>query len=139
MGLSLAVKVISGIAATPFIGHAVDRLDRKKLMVASDLALAAAMLLLVVLPQSWMMTYIVVLMALLGVGSTLFDVSLNAATPVILGTQDTLRANSWLIGGATWWWRPRVCAPRAPTSSSRATTPSSSSTRSPIWSRPACS
>jgi len=99
MGLTLAVKVLSGIAATPWIGHAVDRRDRKRLMIASDLTLAAAMLLLVALPQSWMKGYIVLLMALLGVFSTLFDVALNAATPVILGTADTLRANSWLIGG----------------------------------------
>ncbi|MCX5797056.1 MAG: MFS transporter [Elusimicrobia bacterium] len=99
MGLTLAVKVLSGIAATPFIGHAVDRMDRKRLMIVSDLALAAAMLLLVVLPQSWMKVYIVLLMALLGAFSTLFDTALNAATPVILGSQDTLRANSWLIGG----------------------------------------
>ncbi|MDD5628157.1 MAG: MFS transporter [Elusimicrobia bacterium] len=99
MGLTLAVKVLSGIAATPFIGHAVDRMDRKKLMVFSDLTLAAAMLLLVVLPLPWMKGYIVLLMALLGVFSTLFDTALNAATPVILGSRDTLRANSWLIGG----------------------------------------
>lgn len=99
MGLTLAVKVLSGIAATPFIGHAVDRMDRKRLMIVSDLTLAAAMLLLVALPQSWMKGYIVLLMALLGAFSTLFDTALNAATPVILGSQDTLRANSWLIGG----------------------------------------
>ena len=99
MGFTMAAKVISGIAATPFIGHAVDRSDRKRLMIASDLTLAAAMLALVVLPQAWLKLYIVFLMALMGVFSTLFDVALNAATPVILGSQDTLRANSWLIGG----------------------------------------
>lgn len=99
MGLTLAVKVLSGMAAAPLVGHAVDRLDRKKLMIASDLSLAAGMLGLVVMPGAWVKAYIVALMALLGALGSLFDASLSAATPVILGTKDTLRANSWLMGG----------------------------------------
>jgi MFS family permease len=99
MGLTLAVKVLSGIAAAPLIGHAVDRLDRRRLMIASDLILAGGMLLLVVMPQPCLKAYIVALMVLLGALGSLFDTALNAATPVILGTRDTLRANSWLIGG----------------------------------------
>ena len=99
MGLTLAVKVISGMAAAPLVGHAVDRLDRRRLMIASDLSLAGGMLLLVVMPGPWLKAYIVVLMALLGALGSLFDTALSAATPVILGTKDTLRANSWLMGG----------------------------------------
>jgi MFS family permease len=99
MGLTMAVKVVAGIIATPFIGHAVDRMDRKRLMIVSDAVLTAAMLALVFMPAAWVKGYIVVLMALLGVFSNLFEVSLSAATPVILGTKDTLRANSWLMGG----------------------------------------
>jgi MFS family permease len=99
MGLTLAVKVLSGMAAAPLVGHAVDVLDRKKLMIASDLTLAGGMLLLVVMPGPWLKAYIVLLMALLGALGSLFDTALNAATPVILGTKDTLRANSWLMGG----------------------------------------
>ncbi|MBI5240058.1 MAG: MFS transporter [Elusimicrobia bacterium] len=99
MGLTLAVKVLSGMAAAPLVGHAVDHMDRRRLMIASDLTLAAGMLGLVVMPGPWLKTYIVVLMALLGALGSLFDAALSAATPVILGTQDTLRANSWLMGG----------------------------------------
>lgn len=99
MGWTLAVRVLSGIAAAPLIGHAVDRLDRKRLMIGSDLALAAGMIGLVFVPREWARFYLVGLMAVLGAGSALFDTALSAATPVILGTNDTLRANSWLMGG----------------------------------------
>ena len=99
IGLAMAVKVLSGIAATPLIGYAVDRLDRKRLMIASDLVLSASMLSLVLAPSAWVKGHIVLVMALLGVFAGLFDVALSAATPVILGSRDTLRANSWLVGG----------------------------------------
>jgi MFS family permease len=99
MGLTLAVKVFSGIAATPFIGNAVDRMNRKSLMIASDLILAAGMLALVFMPAALLKAYIVFLMVLLGIFSNLFEVALSAATPVILDNRDTMRANSWLVGG----------------------------------------
>jgi MFS family permease len=99
MGLTLAVKVLSGMLATPFIGRAVDRYDRKKLMVLSDVVLTAAMVGIVLVPAAAARYAIVVLMALLGVFSNLFDVALSAAIPEMLGTQDTLKANSWHVGG----------------------------------------
>lgn len=99
MGLTLAVKVVSGILSAPVIGWVVDRFDRRRLMVLSDAVLAAAMLALVFMPPAALRAYIVFLMMLSGVFSTLIEVALNAATPVILGTKDTLRANSWLMGG----------------------------------------
>jgi len=99
VGMALAIKVLVGMLATPFIGHAVDRRDRKRLMIISDCILAAAMVLLTVVPDAWAKYYIVFLMALLGVFSSLFEVALSAAVPEILGTQDTLKANSWFLGG----------------------------------------
>jgi len=99
MGLAMAVKVLSGMAATPFIGSAVDRGDRKRLMIVSDLILTVAMASLALMPGAWAKYYIVLLMALLGVFSNLFEVALSSAVPEILGTQDTLKANSWFMGG----------------------------------------
>lgn len=98
-GLAMAVRVLSGIASAPFVGHAVDTMNRKRLMVISDIILFASMLGLVFVPPAFAKPYIVGLMVVIGVFSSLFDVALSAATPSILGTKDTLRANSWFIGG----------------------------------------
>ncbi|HOX23721.1 MAG TPA: MFS transporter, partial [Elusimicrobiales bacterium] len=80
-------------------GRAADRCNRKTLMISSDLVLACAMASLTVVPESMARSAILIVMLLLGVFSNLFEVSLNAATPSILNTQDTLKANSWLMGG----------------------------------------
>lgn len=99
VGLTLAVKVLAGIVATPFIGSAVDRGDRKRLMIASDLVLAGAMAGLAVVPVDYARFYIIFLVVVLGVCGNMFEVALNAAIPEALGSRDTLKANSWFIGG----------------------------------------
>ena len=99
VGAAMAVKVLSGMLAAPFIGRAADRVNRKTLMITSDVVLACAMVSLVFAPVELAPYWILGVMLLQGVFTNMFEISLNAATPTILNSQDTLKANSWLMGG----------------------------------------
>lgn len=99
LGIAFASRIIAGIIASFYIGNIADRFNRKFLMIFSDIVLAAFMLLLIFIPKPYVVPYIIVLMAVIGVFSSLFDVALQAAIPVILNEEDTLKANSIFSGG----------------------------------------
>lgn len=99
LGIAFASRIIAGIIASFYIGDIADRFNRKFLMIYSDIILAAFMFLLIFMPKPYVVPYIIFLMALIGVFSSLFDVALQAAIPVILNEQDTLKANSIFSGG----------------------------------------
>lgn len=95
----MAVKVLSGMLLSPFIGYISDRYNRKTLMIFSDLILTVAIFILVAVGDTYAKHYLIFLMFLTGVFSTLFEVCLNSAIPSVLGSQETLKANSIMMGG----------------------------------------
>ncbi|MFH1728277.1 MAG: MFS transporter [Pseudomonadota bacterium] len=96
---AMGTRVISGIIAAPYSGYISDKVDRKKLMITSDLVLAVAVAFLLIVPESVIKYYVLFLMIFIGVFSNLFEINLRASIPSILNQKDTMKANSLLMGG----------------------------------------
>jgi len=99
VAILMGVRTLSALLTTPFIGYISDRYNRKTLMIISDTILAAALLVLVGLGDAHAKYYLIFLMFLTGTFTNLFEICLGAAVPSILGRQDTLKANSIVMGG----------------------------------------
>ncbi|MGH3144331.1 MAG: MFS transporter [Rubrobacter sp.] len=80
--------------ASPFAGVLADRLDRRAILVASDLARALLVLGMVFTRD---LATIYALVFLMGVARTLFNPTIRAAFPSVVGEGDLTRANA-LIG-----------------------------------------
>jgi MFS family permease len=100
-GLAVSALVVTEIVPTlllgPVAGVVIDRFDRKRLLIAVDLARAVLVLTLAVTHVLWA---VYALAALLAVGSTLFNPALQALIPVLLDDKERLAANSiaWSSG-----------------------------------------
>jgi MFS family permease len=105
-GLSYSGLAVSGLVLTeivptlllgPIAGILIARFDRKRLLIATDLARALLVLLLAVTHVLWA---VYLLAALLAVGATLFNPALQAVIPTLLDEQERLAANSvaWSSG-----------------------------------------
>jgi MFS family permease len=81
--------------ASPLLGVLADRVDRRAILVASDLA-RAALVLGVAFTRDLVAIY--VLAFLMGASRALFDPTVRAAFPSVVGRGDLTRANA-LIGG----------------------------------------
>jgi MFS family permease len=81
--------------ASPLLGVLADRVDRRAILVASDLA-RAALVLGVAFTRDLVTIY--VLAFLMGASRALFDPTVRAAFPSVVGRGDLTRANA-LIGG----------------------------------------
>jgi len=99
LGMAFAVRVISGMLFSFISGYIADKYNRKSLMVISDIVLSFLMFVLVFIPSSFVIPYIIILMIFIGIFSNLFDISLQASIPVILNSDQTLKANSVLSAG----------------------------------------
>jgi MFS family permease len=80
--------------ASPFAGVLADRLDRRAILVASDLARAGLVIGLVFTKD---LTTIYVLVFLMGLARTFFNPTIRAAFPGVVGEGDLTRANA-LVG-----------------------------------------
>lgn len=85
---------------TPHAGHLIDRVDRRKLMIAVDLLRIAACLLplLARTPETLVFAYAGVF--LIAVGSAYFEPASQAALPNIVAPEDLATAN--VLMGSTW-------------------------------------
>ncbi|MDR0953700.1 MAG: MFS transporter [Elusimicrobiota bacterium] len=95
----MGIRVISGMLFSPYIGALADRIDRKRMMVLSDLILSAFIFLTIFVPVGVVKYYFLFAMLLIGVLSSVVDIALNAAVPAILDSKNTIKANSILMGG----------------------------------------
>lgn len=86
--------------ATPWAGTQVDRLDRRKLMMAVDIGRAGAALLPLLATTPGRLWIAYVGMALISVGSAYFDPAADAAVPNLVAKADLGRANALL--GSAW-------------------------------------
>ncbi len=93
VGGALVARLLPTLAS-PLAGVLADRLDRRVVLVASDLARAALVVGLVFVRD---LSVLYLLVFLMGLARTLFNPTIRAALPSVVGGGDLTRANS-LIG-----------------------------------------
>lgn len=98
--LMLLCQTLPIFLFTPHAGHVVDRVDRRKLMIAVDVARAVACLLplLVRTPATLPFAYAGVI--LISIGSAYFEPASQAALPNLVRAEDLSAAN--VLMGSTW-------------------------------------
>jgi MFS family permease len=94
VGGVLVARLLPTIAS-PLAGVFADRLDRRVVLVASDLARAVLTLGLIFVRD---LIFLYVLVFLMGLARTIFNPTIRAAFPSVVGGGDLTRANA-LIGG----------------------------------------
>src|ERR687889_1690044 len=94
VGGALVARLLPTIAS-PLAGVIADRVDRRLVLVASDLARAVLVLGLVFARD---LATIYVLVFFMGLARTIFNPTVRAAFPSVVGTGDLTRANA-LVGG----------------------------------------
>lgn len=95
VGGALVARLLPTLAS-PLVGVLADRLDRRTILVASDLV-RAVLVLGVVFTRDVIVLYVLVF--LMGLARTFFNPTVRAAFPGIVGSGDLTRANA-LVSGA---------------------------------------
>ncbi|MFI5830000.1 MFS transporter [Streptomyces sp. NPDC051578] len=99
MGLVTVVSAATSVVTGTFAGYVADRADRRRLMIACDLArallLGAVPFLWLAAPRVWLLY---LLTAPVGVLKGLFDVAYVTAVPSLVAPGDLIRANGRLMG-----------------------------------------
>jgi MFS family permease len=94
VGGALVARLLPTLAS-PLAGVFADRLDRRLVLVASDLARAVLVLGMVFTRN---LIFLYVLIFLMGMARTLFNPTIRAAFPSVVGSGDLTRANALLSG-----------------------------------------
>ncbi|MFJ9643121.1 MFS transporter [Streptomyces sp. NPDC004244] len=99
MGVITVISGATGIATGTFAGYVVDRTDRRRLMVACDLAravlLGAVPVIWLTGPRIWVLYLLTALVTAL---KTLFDVAYVSSVPNLVPPRDLATANARLMG-----------------------------------------
>jgi MFS family permease len=106
---ALIVSATTGVAMLPWLlfalpaGVLVDRVDRRRLMVAVDWARAAAMgVLAVAILGGWSSIVLLdLVLFLINTGETAFEPAAQSMVPAVVARDQLERANGWLVGGLT--------------------------------------
>jgi predicted MFS family arabinose efflux permease len=99
VGIMIFAQEIPIFLATPWAGWLADRLDRRRVMIACDLARTAiCVAFLLVGPRNLWLAY--VLIACLSVFAAVFDPAQQAALPNVVDPDDLPTANA--LGGSLW-------------------------------------
>jgi len=106
---ALIVSATTGVAMLPWLlfalpaGVLVDRVDRRRLMVAVDWARAAGMgLLAVAIVGGWSSIVLLdLVLFLINTGETAFEPAAQSMVPAVVSRDQLERANGWLVGGLT--------------------------------------
>ena len=85
---------------TPHAGHLIDRIDRRKLMIAVDVLRAVACLLPLFVRTPAMLPFAYAGVILISIGSAYFEPASQAALPNIVGDDELAAAN--VLMGSTW-------------------------------------
>jgi len=98
-GLVMVLRLAAGFTAGLVAGRWVTRYDRKRLMIAADLAQAGALLVLVATPpaQAGAVLYGVAVVA--GACATVNTVALRSSVPEMVGADRRAQANALLVTG----------------------------------------
>ena len=97
VGIVMALRLAAGFCAGLVAGRLVNRFDRRRLMIATDLAQASAMVVLAVSAEAF--SVLVAAALVLGAGNTLFTVALRSSVPEMVGADARVRANGLLVSG----------------------------------------
>lgn len=97
VGIVMALRLGAGFAAGLAAGRIVNRFDRRRLMIGTDLAQAAAMVALAAGPDN--LTLLISAALVLGTGNTLFNVALRSSVPAMVGHEHRVAANGKLVTG----------------------------------------
>jgi MFS family permease len=94
---TVLLEIVPVIVIAPVAGVVIDRLPRKAVLIASDLARAALVLALLATTELWQIYAIV---ALLAATATFFNPAVSATLPTLLDAEDLQAANSvsWSTG-----------------------------------------
>lgn len=98
-GLLMAVRLAVGVVAGPLAGRLVTRLDRRTVLVLSDVAQGLAMGSILATPSASHDTLLWVTAVTLGAGNTVFTVALRTSVPNLVGTDQRIRGNGLLVTG----------------------------------------
>ncbi len=106
---ALIVSATTGVAMLPWLlfalpaGVLVDRVDRRRLMVAVDWARTAAMgVLAVAILTGWSSIVLLdLVLFLINTGETAFEPAAQSMVPAVVPRDRLERANGWLVGGLT--------------------------------------
>ena len=98
--LMLLCQTLPIFLVTPIAGHAVDRMDRRKLMIVVDLIRAAACLLPLFARTPAMLPFAYAGVVIISIGSAYFEPASQAALPNIVDPNELSAAN--VLMGSTW-------------------------------------
>ncbi|HYC59490.1 MAG TPA: MFS transporter [Thermoanaerobaculia bacterium] len=100
VSLILLFQTLPIFLFTPHAGHLVDRIDRRKLMIAVDLLRIGACLLPLLARTPAMLPFAFAGVFLIAVGSAYFEPASQASLPNIVAKEDLAAAN--VLMGSTW-------------------------------------
>ena len=96
----LLLQTLPIFLVTPHAGAIIDRVDRRKLMIACDLARAGACLLPLVARTPALLPFAYAGVVVIAVGSAYFEPASQAALPNLVAEEDLATAN--VLMGSTW-------------------------------------
>ncbi|MGZ4107369.1 MAG: MFS transporter [Tumebacillaceae bacterium] len=94
MGLIMAARLLAGILASFYSGILADRMNRKTLMIFSDVIRSVALFALIVSPHDYKVWMLFLVSFAQGWFGSMFGVALSSSIPVIVGAENRVRANS---------------------------------------------
>ncbi|HEY0157476.1 MAG TPA: MFS transporter [Thermoanaerobaculia bacterium] len=100
VSMVLLLQTLPVFLFTPHAGHLIDRVDRRKLMIAVDVLRIAACLLPLLARTPAMLPFAYAGVFLIAVGSAYFEPASQAALPNIVPAEDLATAN--VLMGSTW-------------------------------------
>jgi MFS family permease len=98
--LMLLCQTLPIFLFTPIAGHAVDRVDRRRLMIVVDVLRAGACLLPLLATSPAMLPFAYLGVIAISIGSAYFEPASQAALPNIVAAEDLAAAN--VLMGSTW-------------------------------------
>ncbi|MGP8072333.1 MAG: MFS transporter [Thermoplasmata archaeon] len=98
VGLVVAVTMLPGVVLGPFLGVYVDRWDRRRILIVTNVAegVVVAALSGLILAHTIGLTLILIVVAILGTGSQVVRTASNAMVPQLVAREDLPPANSLL-------------------------------------------
>ena len=100
VALTIAAQDLTYFVASPFAGILADRLDRRRLMVAADLARAGLVLGFLLVRSEEAVPILYLLLAGIAVFSAVFEPAATAAMPNLVEDRDLSTANA--LSGSAW-------------------------------------